>query len=221
VTDMQIARAHSSDARVLKSRAWLAWTGVGAGIAGALACMLSAPNITAEDRRSDPVAAVVDAFDGAEVTLKIAAALGLVAAALVVLFATHLRRRLEQNAVLADVAWAGGLITAGSVAIASLFTATAGTLTSDSYRDTTLEMYAATVSNLPFAAWMPLGLTMAALAVAFVRGSHVPAWLSAVSAIGLAALVAVLALGLPFASWVIAAIWLVVAGVGTSRNVGT
>lgn len=203
------------------SHPWLAWTGVGAGIAGAVACMLSALNIAPDDRRSDPVAAVIDAFDGAEVTLKTAAALGLIAAALVVLFATHLRHRLQQNAVLADLAWAGGVITAGSVAIASLFTATAGTLTSDSYRDTTLEVYAATVSNLPFAAWMPLGLTMAASAAAFVRGRYVPAWLSAVSAIGLVALLAALALGLPFASWVIATIWLVAAGVATSRNVET
>lgn len=197
---------------------WVALTGVGAGLLGAAATLLSGLDISAADRRADPIAATVEGFDGASIQLRAAAALGLLAAALLVVFAAHLRRSLDgpatSTSILPRIAWAGGLITAASLATAFLFTAAAGTLVADAYRDSTLEVFAAITSKLTYAAWVPLGLTMAVLSLQSAPGRPVARWLGVSSAIAVLALFTAVLIGLPFASWVIAALWLVVAGTG-------
>lgn len=47
-----------------------------------------------------------------------------------------------------------------------------------------------------------------------------PRWLGALSALALVAVLAALLFGLPFASWALAGVWLVAAGVATVRDKG-
>src|SRR5690606_11301706 len=136
--------------------------------------------------REDPAAAITDAFDGLATTLKAASALGLISVALLVVFMAVLRRRLEaqhpEGSVVPGLAWAGGVMAGAALSVAFIVSAVAGTLLDEGYRDTTLETFGALADNLAFAAWAPIGLTMAAVAVSGLKHSAVPRWLGLLSA---------------------------------------
>lgn len=205
-----------------RRRRRIGWAGPAAGVVGALATMMSSTAVARGDRRSDPAAAVGEAFDGLAPVLKASSALGLVGVALVVVFVAELRARLDaaepEGSTVPGLAWAGGVMAGAALSVAFIVTAVAGTLVDEGYRDTTLEVFGALADNLAFAAWAPLGLTMAAVAVGGLRRNAVPRWLGIVSAGTTAVLVAALLSGLPFAAWVLACAWLVAAGVDTARH---
>lgn len=202
-------------------RRWTAWAGPAAGLTGALATMMSSTPVAVSDRRTDPASAITDAFDGLTTTLKASSAIGLISAALLIVFMAELRRRLDaqepDGSTLPAITWAGGIMAAANLSVAFIITAIAGTLTDEGYRDTTLEVFGAIADNLAFAAWCPLGLSMAAVAIGGLRRNAVPRWLGIVSASTTIALLVALLLGLPFASWVLACAWLIAAGVATAR----
>ena len=176
---------------------------------------------TGEASAGDPAAAITEAFDGLSTSLKAASALGFVSVALLVVFAVELRRRLEietpASSAAPTLAGAGGLLAGAALSVAFIVSAIAGTLVDEGYRDTTLEAFGAFADNLAFAAWTPLGLTMAAVAVSSLRHQAVPRWLGVLSAVTTAMLVVALALGLPFASWILACGWLLAASVVLAR----
>ena len=108
-------------------------------------------------------------------------------------------------------------MTGAALSVSFIVSAIAGTLVDEGYRDTTLETFGAFADNLAFAAWAPLGLTMASVAVSGLRQDTVPRWLGVISAGTTLLLLLALALGLPFASWILACGWLLAAGVACAR----
>lgn len=200
----------------------LPWSGVAAGITGAVATMMSSAAVDTSAREDDPAGAVIDAFEGLATTLKASAALGFLAIALLVVFVADLRRRLaaqeRAGSIAPAVAWAGGLLTGGALAVSFAFAAMSSLLVDEGYRDTTLEVFSVITDNLAFAAWTPLGLTMAAIAVGALRNGSAPRWLGLVSALIVVVFVAALAVGLPFASWALGCVWLIVTGFACTRD---
>lgn len=199
----------------------MAWSGLAAAITGAVSTMMSSTPVALGDRRADPASAITDAFEGLATTLKAASALGLISVALLIVFVTVLRQRLEAEhpagSVVPGLAWAGGIMAGAALSVAFIVSAIAGTLLDEGYRDTTLETFGAFADNLAFAAWVPLGLTMAAVATSGLRHNAVPRWLGVLSTATTVVLLIALGLGLPFASWILACGWLLAASVATAR----
>ena len=212
----------TADGRVRSVRRAIPWTGVAAGVLGAIATMMSSTPADPSSRASDPAGTVTAAFDGLALTLKASSALGFVAVALLLVFAADLRRRLAAQdpagGLGPGLAWAGALLAGAALAVAFMFAAMNGLLIAEGYRDTTLEAFSVIADNLAFAAWTPLGLTMAVVAVGAVRHASSPRWVGVLSAATLCVLIGALAVGLPFASWAIVCFWLVVAGVAGIRE---
>ena len=204
------------------TRRWAPWTGATAAIIGAAATMLSSTPVAVDDRRADPASAVVQAYDGLTITLKAASGLGLLGAGLLVVFMAVLREWLEAHhppgSAIPAIAWAGGLVAGAALTVAFIVSAIAATLIDEGYRDTTLEAFGALADNLAFAAWTPLGLSMAALAASGLRLGGTPRWIGAVSTATTVVLVLALAVGLPFAAWVIAFAWLLVTSAAVARS---
>lgn len=199
----------------------LAWSGLAAAVTGAVATMMSSTPVALDDRQTDPATAITGAFDGLATTLKAASAVGLLSVALLVVFISVLRQRLEARhhagSILPGLAWAGGVMAGAALSIAFVVAAIAGTLVDEGYRDTTLETFGAFADNLAFAAWVPLGLTMAAVAASGLRHDAVPRWLGVLSTATTVVLLAAVGLGLPFASWILVCGWLLAASVATAR----
>lgn len=197
------------------------WTGCAAGVLGAVATMASSPSVPVASRQSDASAALVRGFDGLDAKMRLSSAVGLTAVALLLVFVSELRRRLSSQeptwSAVPLVAWAGGIAASAGLAVAFVVAAITGTLAQDGYRDTTLEVFSALGDNLAFGAWVPLGVTTGAIAVGSLRHGSLARWIGAVSAGATVLLLAAVLVGLPFASWLIACVWLVAAGIAVAQ----
>jgi len=195
------------------------WLGVASGALLLVSTFLPFPEITTRKLREPDSALVQTLADGAT-TIYIRNALSWFCVALLVLFVVALHRHLQAVAqpqsLVPLVVLGGGLTTSGALLVAyGLLAQIAGVASDGRSPDVVASVYSVG-DGLAYGAWAGLGLVTGAVAVAGLRGWGVGRGLGLFSAV-VTALFGLMAF-FPFLAWLVAAVWLIVAGLLLLRS---
>ena len=219
LTTTQVRRAQSPD----RQRRW-SLSAVVAGPLGALGPLVAVSTVSEAAAESGGAAILLD-IRADRLPIALGAVLGMAAVVCLVIFASGLRRRLDEQepvgSTVSAVATAGLGLTAtallvGLAAIYQLWWQAGGM-----YDSPELVGAAFLVADtVPFAAWAGIGLTAGATAVSALRHGSLPNWLGWFSA-AIALVIAAMAFCMvPFMAFMPSGLWLVVTGLGLSRRAG-
>ena len=207
----------------MSSRKW-AWSGVGAGVCG-LAVFAVTPMIAdyPDSAMADNEVMVTYLTDSAGVVW-VTQVLTVLAAALLVVFAAGLARRLNEQepmgSLIPHVASAGVLLTAGlSLVGGGICTELFWHLIQDPGKvdpDTTVA--ALTIYNTMPWVWAGIGLAAGSTAVAALRHGSLPRWIGVVSVVMAALVVVTQLVPLQYLALLPGALWLIIVGIGFARR---
>ena len=207
----------------MRSSKW-AWSGVGAGVCG-LAVFLVSPMIAdyPDSAMADNEVMVTYFTDSAGVVWA-TQVLTVLAAALLVVFAAGLARRLTEQepmgSLVPHVASAGVLLTAGlSLVGGGICTELFWHLTQDPGKvdPDTIAAGLAIFDTMPWV-WAAIGISAGATAVAALRHGSLPRWIGVVSVVMTALIVLTQVVPGQYLALLPGALWLIVVGIGFARR---
>lgn len=195
------------------------WFGVAAGGLLLVSTFMPFPEITSRSLR-EPNSSLVQKLSDNAATLYVRNGLSWFCVALLILFTAglhrHLQRAAKQASLVPTVALGGGLTTAGALLVSYGLLAQIAGVASDARAPVVVASVYSVADGLAYGAWAGLGIVTGAVALAGLRGQGAGRGLAVFSAV-VTVVFAAMAF-FPFLAWLVAAVWLIIAGLAFGRD---